>query len=312
MVRFTTALLPFFVTVYVISALILLSAYHFSFVPASGTVLLWRLTAMFLILTVTAYTRASQVSPGIVSAAAESSSCSSAEDNSCCHSSHPSSLPFPLEPISTVVSEAVDSPSLKLHCEHCGTSLRPERTHHCFSLDACILRYDHYCVWIDNAVGYYNYRLFFSFVFCSMAAAVSYCALIFTAIFSGHSLGIGLVGMLGTFFLLCIAATVAISLSVFLCISIIPCIVHNQTAVERAVCLKYAARAQRSRRGPYVHRYDCGSWYKNAVSMLQSDWPWMWILPFGLPRPFSAPPAYPWSPLWDASLEEDVEDTSCV
>merc|ERR1712032_524977 len=48
-------------------------------------------------------------------------------------------------------------------CVICRT-LRTLRSHHCNEMGRCIDRMDHFCPWIDNAVGRGNQRIFFVFV----------------------------------------------------------------------------------------------------------------------------------------------------
>ena len=61
----------------------------------------------------------------------------------------------------------------------CGicNSPKPPRTHHCSTCKRCFLKMDHHCVWLDNCVGYKNYKFFF----CLLFWATFMCGFIFGA-----------------------------------------------------------------------------------------------------------------------------------
>ena len=52
-------------------------------------------------------------------------------------------------------------------CHQCQM-VRPPRCHHSHVFGHCILQYDHYCIWVNNAIGYNNYRSFVLMVFFVM------------------------------------------------------------------------------------------------------------------------------------------------
>ena len=41
------------------------------------------------------------------------------------------------------------------YCDKCDV-VRPPRAHHCRVSNRCVLQYDHFCIWLNNSVGYNN------------------------------------------------------------------------------------------------------------------------------------------------------------
>ena len=48
-------------------------------------------------------------------------------------------------------------------CRSCQV-YKPPRAHHCSRSNRCILRMDHYCPWMNNCIGFYNYGHFIRFL----------------------------------------------------------------------------------------------------------------------------------------------------
>jgi len=54
-------------------------------------------------------------------------------------------------------------------CKVCE-NWKPPRSHHCKDINVCVLKLDHYCPWVYNAVGYRNHKFFILFLFYASAA----------------------------------------------------------------------------------------------------------------------------------------------
>lgn len=64
------------------------------------------------------------------------------------------------------------------YCKRCQ-AWKPERSHHCSVSGHCVLKMDHYCIWVVNCVGLLNYKFFLLFLFYTfMACLVSILVLI--------------------------------------------------------------------------------------------------------------------------------------
>ncbi|XP_025022029.1 palmitoyltransferase ZDHHC15 isoform X2 [Python bivittatus] len=63
-------------------------------------------------------------------------------------------------------------------CDRCQL-IKPDRCHHCSVCAMCVLKMDHHCPWVNNCIGFSNYKFFLLF----LAYSLLYCTFIAATVF---------------------------------------------------------------------------------------------------------------------------------
>ncbi|NXT79272.1 ZDH15 Palmitoyltransferase, partial [Zapornia atra] len=63
-------------------------------------------------------------------------------------------------------------------CDTCQL-IKPDRCHHCSVCAVCVLKMDHHCPWVNNCIGFSNYKFFLLF----LAYSLLYCLYIAATVF---------------------------------------------------------------------------------------------------------------------------------
>ncbi|XP_058770044.1 probable protein S-acyltransferase 15 [Vicia villosa] len=150
-------------------------------------------------------------------------------------------------------------------CDKCF-GYKPPRTHHCRVCRKCVLKMDHHCLWINNCVGYWNYKAFFDFILYATIASV-YSTVLFISCVLQKEWGQIKENSLKFFYVMYGTMVVGLTLTLLSLTGWhIYLILHNMTTIEyyegnRAKWL--AAKSGQS----YRHPYNNGA-YKNITLIL--------------------------------------------
>ena len=158
-------------------------------------------------------------------------------------------------------------------CKTCKI-YKPDRAHHCYILNSCVLIMDHYSPYILNSVGHHNIKMFLLFRFYSILHTLGICITFVQTLLSSNS------NYLNT---LTVVSVIIFSFAV--------CSFHvyifwmssvwnfsGYTTIE--ACENHLSR------DPSFHGlWKDGSLYDHGflrnVQYLLGKWPWLWLLPIG-------------------------------
>mmetsp|Transcript_47947 Transcript_47947/g.113984 ORF Transcript_47947/g.113984 Transcript_47947/m.113984 type:complete len:585 (+) Transcript_47947:86-1840(+) len=169
---------------------------------------------------------------------------------------------------------------------------KPDRAHYCSALQRCVLRMDHYCPWIGNAVGFANHKYFLLLLLYS----VSSCVMLSSS--SIHLLLQATLPALSAFVLGGATGIAALLASVLIPLLLFHCwlLGTNMTTIE--FCEQWnrdkgepqegevddddddAESKKKQDRGPSI--YDVGVWQN--ISAVMGRNPCLWLLPVGGPE----------------------------
>ncbi|XP_072040605.1 palmitoyltransferase ZDHHC20-B-like isoform X3 [Amphiura filiformis] len=156
---------------------------------------------------------------------------------------------------------------------YCGPckAIKPDRAHHCSVCSTCVLKMDHHCPWVNNCVGFSNYKYFVLFLLYALLYCL-YVAVTVLPYFIQFWTG-GLGGENSKFhilFLFFAAAMFAISVSVLFCMHI------HLTLTNRSTLESF--RPPVFRHGPDKDGFSRGSACNNFREIFGEE-PKYWLLP---------------------------------
>lgn len=157
-------------------------------------------------------------------------------------------------------------------CSACD-NVKPPRTHHCSICQRCILKFDHHCPWINNCVGYHNYKFYVLFLFYTLVTIVFAQYLIVMRWLMGPSLkdferiSMAVIGILLLLFTFMVGSLLGY---------------HGYLITKNMTTIEYHQMTfRRHRNADIPHTWDIGCW-RNFLDVLGPT-ALLWLLPVGVP-----------------------------
>ncbi|XP_059458573.1 probable protein S-acyltransferase 15 [Corylus avellana] len=151
-------------------------------------------------------------------------------------------------------------------CDKCST-YKPPRAHHCRVCRRCVLRMDHHCQWINNCVGYWNYKAFFILVLYATIGSIYSTVIVITC---SCQKDFGGKVSLKTFYIICGAAMIGLSVTLATLLGWhIYLIIHNMTTIEYYDEVRAMWMARKTGQS-YRRPFDLGV-YKNITLVLGTN-----------------------------------------
>jgi len=171
-------------------------------------------------------------------------------------------------------------------CPYCKT-YKPPRSHHCKDLGRCVLKMDHYCPWVYNAVGLHNHKYFLLFLFYASVSLTYFliCCMVRVVMDIRNRQKDVRPGNLFTMteivlFILQLILTLPVTISIIsLMFYQLSCIMSGMTSIETFADKRYGREARRRGIRNYKWYFDFGMMYNLKQVLGNSVWDWLYVRP---------------------------------
>jgi len=160
--------------------------------------------------------------------------------------------------------------------------LKPDRSHYCHITRRQVLRMDHFCPWVGNCIGFYNYKFFYLFLFylfCGCFYGVALTVGPFITCFRKRDVKLQPICMSRSQITFAFIITVSVGIAVGLLLAFHTyLIISAQTTIE-FYFNKFSGRARKHRGEVFLNEFDLGR-RKNWHGVFGAGKYWFsWMLP---------------------------------
>lgn len=151
---------------------------------------------------------------------------------------------------------------------------KPDRWHHCSIWNTWILMMDHHCPWLNNCIGFNNYKYFFNTIFyCSISSIMVSCTYweVWGHLIDDRETNIFVLYLCSvTYFLAFIFTIVLFGFTLF----------HIRLMLTNYTTLEYWEKRRGSESTWSTSPYYSSKWKYNISLKLGFDWFLFWLIPF--------------------------------
>lgn len=144
---------------------------------------------------------------------------------------------------------------------------KPDRAHFCRQLNRNVLKFDHYCPWIGNAVGLKNYKYFLLTMFYGSLLLLQKLLIILYYLYHRNKMT-----HIGTTYLQLLALQILLPLTIVIGLLLI---FHLMLLFRNMTTIEYIKSLSNKH---YIHNYDRGM-KTNVINVFGNERKWRWLLP---------------------------------
>lgn len=166
--------------------------------------------------------------------------------------------------------------------------LKPDRSHYCHITKRQVLRMDHFCPWVGNCIGFFNYRYFYLFLFymwCGCMYGVMLTVIPFTTCLHNHDVERFPICSSRSQVTFAFIITLSVGMAVGLLLAFHTYLILSAQTTIEFYFNKFSGKARKHRGEVFLNEFDLGR-RKNWHAVFGAGKYWFsWMLPSWAPPP---------------------------
>jgi len=167
--------------------------------------------------------------------------------------------------------------------------LKPDRSHYCHITKRQVLRMDHFCPWVGNCIGFFNYRYFYLFLFymwsgCMYGICITVMPFL-TCLHAGRGQPRNPICMSRSQITFAFIITISVVCAVGLLLAFHTYLILSAQTTIEFYYNKFSGRARRHRAELFLNEFDLGRRKNWHAVFGAGKYSFSWMLPSWSPPP---------------------------